>query len=73
MSLHSAGDGALTKKLTNFRIDSELIDGLQEVRDRDGIPVSEQVRRAIAAWLRLKGVVAKKKTAPRRVVAPRKA
>jgi antitoxin component of RelBE/YafQ-DinJ toxin-antitoxin module len=35
------------KKLINFRIDSELLEGLEAIRTRDGIPVSEQVRRAI--------------------------
>ncbi len=34
-------------KATNFRIDEEMLGGLQEIRKRIGIPVSEQVRRAI--------------------------
>ena len=29
------------------------------MRERDGIPVSEQVRRAIQSWLKDKGVVVK--------------
>jgi len=37
-------------------LESELLEGLQQVRERDGIPVSEQVRRAIQAWLKEKGV-----------------
>jgi hypothetical protein len=32
------------------------MDGLRAVKDRDGIPVSVQVRRAIEAWLREKAV-----------------
>lgn len=44
------------KTLTNFRIDSELLDGLDRIRERDGVPVSEQVRRAIRDWLKKKGV-----------------
>jgi hypothetical protein len=44
---------------TNFRLESELLEGLQAVRDRDGISVSEQVRRAIAVWLKQKGVTIK--------------
>jgi hypothetical protein len=40
----------------NFRLESELIEGLQEVKARDAIPVTEQVRRALIAWLRHKGV-----------------
>jgi Ribbon-helix-helix protein, copG family len=44
---------------TNFRLESELLEGLQQVRERDGIPVSEQVRRALRAWLEVKGVTVK--------------
>ena len=55
MSLHMS-----PKKLTNFRIDSELLEGLEAVRDRVGTPVSEQVRRAIGAWLVKQGVSVKK-------------
>ena len=47
------------KKLAGFRIDEELLDGLQEVWDRDGITAAEQVRRAIRAWLEQKGVKVK--------------
>ena len=56
---------------TNIRIDSELLDGLQEISERDGVPVSEQVRRAIRMWLESKGL--KVKTAPRRGATRRKA
>ena len=41
----------MAKKLTNFRIDADLLDGMESIRDRDGISVSEQVRRAIQMWL----------------------
>jgi len=44
---------------TNLRLESELLKGLRQVRERDGIPVSEQVRRAIQVWLKDKGVVVK--------------
>jgi len=47
------------KKLAGFRIDEELLDGLQEIWDRDGITAAEQVRRAIRAWLEQKGVTVK--------------
>ena len=43
-------------KQTNFRLEEELLAALQEIRDRDGIPVSEQVRRAIRDWIDSKGV-----------------
>ena len=56
---------------TTFRIDPELIAGLQELRERDGVPVSEQVRRAIQMWLESKGVKVKK-AASRRASTRRK-
>lgn len=56
---------------TTFRIDPALLAGLQELKDRDGVPISEQVRRAIRMWLESKGV--KTETARRRVSPRRKA
>lgn len=44
---------------TNFRIDDAMMSALQEIRERDGIPVSEQVRRALKQWIEGKGVVMK--------------
>ena len=35
----------------NFWIDSELRQGLRDIKERDGIPEAEQVRRAIRQWL----------------------
>jgi Ribbon-helix-helix protein, copG family len=43
-----------------MRIDDELLEGLQQLKDRDGAPVSEQVRRAIRAWLESKGITVRK-------------
>lgn len=54
-------------KQTAFRVEPEVLEGLQIVKDRDGMPFSEQVRRALRAWLDSKGVKADR---PR--VAPRK-
>ncbi|MBM3818553.1 MAG: ribbon-helix-helix protein, CopG family [Acidimicrobiia bacterium] len=48
------------KKQTAFRIDPDIMAGLQAVKERDGIPLSEQVRRALTAWLEQKGVLKKK-------------
>lgn len=39
------------KKLAAFRLDQELIEGLQQVKEQTGVPIAEQVRRAIVAWL----------------------
>ena len=45
-----------TRRTYTFRIDDDLMAGLQTVWERDGVQVPEQIRRAIRAWLELKGV-----------------
>jgi hypothetical protein len=55
------------KELTAFRIDPDVMEGLRLVKDRDGMPLSVQVDRALRAWLESKGAV--KKTERKRVVA----
>ncbi|HEX2461965.1 MAG TPA: hypothetical protein VHJ58_17595 [Vicinamibacterales bacterium] len=42
-----------------FWIDHELLVGLRTLKERDGILESEQIRRAIRAWLEKKGVKVK--------------
>jgi len=42
-----------------FFIDSEQREGLREIKEREGIPESEQIRRAVAEWLAKKGVSVK--------------
>jgi hypothetical protein len=59
------------RKSATFRLDDELHAGMQIVWERDAIQPSEQVRRALRAWLETKGVTIK--SAPRRVSARRKA
>ena len=44
------------KQMTAFRLELDVIDGLNRVKDRDGIPFSVQVDRALRAWLDKKGV-----------------
>jgi hypothetical protein len=46
-------------KPTTMRLDVDIMAALAAIRDRDGIPVSEQVRRALLAWVREKGVSVK--------------
>jgi ribbon-helix-helix CopG family protein len=46
----------LPLKPTTFRLETEIVDALAVIRDRDGIGVSEQVRRALKAWIAEKGV-----------------
>jgi len=57
------------KKYAAFRLDEELLEGLDVVYERDGVSVPEQVRRAIRAWLGQKGIIVK---AERKQVATRK-
>ena len=49
LSLHS--ERMVRRRLYNFRIDDDLDAGLKLVKDRDGIPESEQIRRAVREWL----------------------
>jgi len=45
------------KKMTTFRIDDELLEGLDSIRARDpDWSVSRQVREAIREWLKKHGV-----------------
>ena len=44
------------RRLAAYRLDPETIAGLEFVKRRDGVPVSEQVRRALESWLDEKGV-----------------
>ena len=44
------------RMMHSFYLDPELSDGLKEIKDRDGINESEQVRRAVRQWLTLKGL-----------------
>lgn len=59
------------KKQTAFRIEPDILDGLQAIKERDGVPISEQVRRALRRWVEEKGVM--QKPASRRVSPRRKA
>jgi hypothetical protein len=49
----------VTLKPTTFRLETEIMDALQAIRERDGIAVSEQVRRALKEWIAQKGVTSK--------------
>jgi hypothetical protein len=60
------------RKLYSFWIDPEQASGLKAVKERDGVPESEQIRRAIDAWLEEKNTPGAK-TAPRRAGTRRRA
>jgi hypothetical protein len=48
---------APARKIATFRLDDDLLEGMNAVRDRDGVQPSEQARRAIRMWLETKGVL----------------
>lgn len=47
---------ASTRSRYNFWIDDVQREGLRAVKERDGVLESEQIRRAIDAWLIEKGI-----------------
>jgi hypothetical protein len=58
-------DGIVSpKRKYSFWITEDQYDGLKVVKERDGVLESEQIRRAIDAWLETKGI-AKKTARPR--------
>ena len=54
------------KELTACRVEADIMEGLRRVKDRDGVPLSVQVDRALRAWLEEKGVTLKKASTNRR-------
>ncbi len=42
-----------TRKMYSFYITTPLLKGLRDIKRREGISESEQIRRAIEAWLEL--------------------
>ena len=53
-----------SQKLYSFVLHDDLRIALKRVKEKDGVPESEQIRRALRAWLRRRGVL--KKKAPRK-------
>jgi metal-responsive CopG/Arc/MetJ family transcriptional regulator len=49
-----------TRRNTTIRLDDELFEGMQRVWERDAVQPSEQIRRALRAYLEEKGVLKKK-------------
>ena len=48
-----------TTKTFTFALPNDLKAGLRAIKDRDGLPEAEQIRRAITAWLETRGVTVK--------------
>ena len=57
------------KTRTSFYIGEDLQRGLETLKERDGMPAAEAIRRAIAAFLSEKGI----EVAPAKAKAPSKA
>ena len=57
-----------TRRTATYRLDDDLLEGLQLVWERDRIQPSEQVRVAIRQWLESKGVLRKQKAERKRAV-----
>ena len=57
---------ARRRKLYSFWIDHELAAGLRWIKERDGVPESEQIRRAIDRWLHEKGAIKRKRQEERK-------
>ena len=55
----------VVKRLHSFLLDPELAAGLKKVKERDGIAEGEQVRRALARWLKSKKALKVQKGAKR--------
>jgi len=60
------------KELTAFRLDTDLLEALRRVKETDGIPVTTQIEKAVAEWLKRRGVVVKKKTERKRPASRRR-
>ena len=50
-----------TKIMISLRLDPEHSRLLKEIKARDGIPESEQIRRALLVWFEQKGVLKAKR------------
>lgn len=44
-------------KVVTFRPDTDTFAAMASLRERDGIPLSEQIRRALRAWMESKGAM----------------
>lgn len=54
-----------------FRMAPELMRAMRAVKEKDGVPVSEQIDRAVRAWLKARGVTVKKTERKRAVTRKR--
>jgi metal-responsive CopG/Arc/MetJ family transcriptional regulator len=48
--------GEQDSKILTFRADADLLDGLNQLFERDGMAQSEAIRRALREFLKAKGI-----------------
>ena len=46
----------LKETVVSVRLDAEIADDMMALRERDGMPLSEQIRRALDMFLQSKGI-----------------
>jgi hypothetical protein len=52
--------GGMTPAPTMLRLDDDVREAMETLKDRDGIPYNTQANKALRAWLEQKGVLVKK-------------
>ena len=50
------------QRMSAFRLEDELMDAMDVIRERHGTPYSEMIRRALRMWLDAQGVPVKPAT-----------
>jgi hypothetical protein len=48
---------SMTPAPTMFRLDDDVREGMETLKDRDGIPFNTQANKALREWLERKGVL----------------
>ena len=49
--------GATRDRIVTFRPDNDLLVAMERLRERDGVPFSQQIRRALRTWLESKDML----------------
>jgi len=52
------------ERVMTFRPDNDTLEAMKSLRERDGVPFSEQIRRALRMWLESKGIRAQERKRP---------
>lgn len=55
----------MPRELTAFRLPPEQLEALRAIKERDGVPLTQQVQRALVLWIKSKGIT-ENKTARKR-------